>query len=94
MDMSDLADALMFWTDRPVQDRTGIQGTFDFEVPPWTSPSQLSPQTIADGREPPPDPARPDLFTTLQESIGLKLEAQTGPVESLIIESAERPSGN
>ena len=94
MDMSDLADALMFWTDRPVQDRTGIQGTFDFEIPPWTNPTQLYQQAIADGREPPPDPARPDLFTTLQESIGLKLEAQTGPVELLIIESAERPSSN
>ena len=94
MDMSDLANALMLWTDRPVQDRTGIQGTFDFEVPPWTNPSQLSSQGVADGREPAPDPSRPDMFTTLQESIGLKLEAQTGPVELLIIESAERPSGN
>jgi uncharacterized protein (TIGR03435 family) len=38
--------------------------------------------------------SRPDLFTAIQEQIGLKLEAAKAPVEVLVIDKVEKPSEN
>ncbi len=67
---------------RPVLDRTGLAGEWDFEL------------TFVQGAAP-PNPDLPDLFTALGEQLGLKLESRGGPVEKLIIDDrAERPSAN
>jgi len=34
----------------------------------------------------------PDIFTAMQEQLGLKLESAKGPVEILVIDQVERPS--
>jgi len=78
--MSILADLLAQLLDRTVRDDTGISGDFDVKLN-W-DPGQTA---NMDG---------PSIFTALQEQLGLKLNAQKGPVEILIIDSAERPSGN
>jgi len=36
----------------------------------------------------------PSLFTALREQLGLKLESQQGPVETLVIEHADHPTPN
>ena len=66
--------------DLTVRDDTGISGDFDVKLD-WT-PGQTA------------DMDGPSIFSALQEQLGLKLNAQKGPVEILIIDSAERPSGN
>ncbi|HTW63233.1 MAG TPA: TIGR03435 family protein [Bryobacteraceae bacterium] len=69
---------------RPVLDKTGLTGSYDFTLD-W-SPDFGGPH--------PPDPSGADLFTALQEQLGLKLEPQRVPIEMLIIDHAGRPSEN
>jgi uncharacterized protein (TIGR03435 family) len=66
--------------DHPVLDRTGLPGRYDFKLE-W-SPDESNPA------------AGPSIFTAVQEQLGLKLETQTGPVEILVIDHAEKPSEN
>ena len=65
---------------RPVIDRTGLSGDWDFELSFMPNPSA--------------DSNVPDVFTAVQEQLGLRLEAQKGPVERLVIDRAEMPSAN
>ena len=71
---------------RPVIDKTGLTGSFDYELR-WT-PDEPSPDGGA---------ARaggPSIFAAVEEQLGLKLEPQRGPVEVLVIDSIERPTPN
>jgi uncharacterized protein (TIGR03435 family) len=68
---------------RPVIDRTELAGTWDFFV-------TYTPNTLAAGAT--PDPDTPDLFTALQEQLGLKLESGQGPVNTFVIDRLERPT--
>ena len=78
--------------DRPVVDQTELAGRFDFQLV-WR-PEQLT----APGPNAPPLPAdlesRSDLFTALQEQLGLKLEAAKAPVDVIVIDKVEKPSEN
>jgi bla regulator protein blaR1 len=84
-------------TGRPVVDKTGLTSTYAFTLE-WTPdpaeggpPGPVNPQ----GQETvPPDTNGPSLFTALQEQLGLRLQSAKGPVDSLTIESVERPSEN
>lgn len=79
--------------DRPVVDKTGMAGTFDFTLK-WTpDESQFNGMGF---RVPVPDGAAPlpGLFTAIQEQLGLKLEPQKIPAEVLVIDHVERPSEN
>jgi uncharacterized protein (TIGR03435 family) len=63
---------------RQVVDRTDLAGRWDFFV------------TFAP--EGSPDPEAPQLFTALQEQLGLKLEASRGPINVFVIDRVERPA--
>jgi len=77
--------------DRPVLDRTGIEGRYDFTLN-WTPDASQFPGlgvTI-------PHPsggvyAPPPLSTAIQEQIGLKLDLIGAPVEALVIDHVEKP---
>jgi uncharacterized protein (TIGR03435 family) len=75
---------------RPVIDKTGLDGHYNFtliylpELPPNFPPERL-----------PPDAAdRPNIFTALREQLGLRLEPQSGPVNSFVIDGIEKPTTN
>lgn len=76
--------------DRPVLDRTGLTGRYDFKLA-WT-PTESQFGGIAPRES--PESTEPDLFTAIQQQLGLKLEATRGPVDVLVIEQAERPTDN
>ena len=69
--------------DRIVLDRTALQGRYRFAL-------KFSPA----GGSGAPDPARAELFTALQEQLGLKLEPIRAPIDVLVIDSAEKPEAN
>jgi uncharacterized protein (TIGR03435 family) len=84
--IADLARNLSQVAGRSIVDKTGLMGSFDLELT-WTPDPQ--PGAAADAR-----PAGDDtvsLFTAIQEQLGLKLDPQRGPVDTLVIESAARP---
>jgi uncharacterized protein (TIGR03435 family) len=79
--------------DRPVLDRTGLQGRFDFTLN-WTpDESQFRGMGV---QVPPPaaDAKLPGLFTAIQEQLGLKLDSVNAPVEVIVIDRVEKPSDN
>jgi uncharacterized protein (TIGR03435 family) len=96
--LAGLAGQLTLHLDRPVLDRIGIQGNYDFTLK-WTpAPNESNPQAMGlPPRAEPPGPADssgPSIFTALQEQLGLKLESTKGPVDILVIDHVERPSEN
>jgi uncharacterized protein (TIGR03435 family) len=80
--------------DRPVLDQTGIKGRYDFTLN-WT-PDQF--QFTGFGGVPPqtePDAnPNPDLYTAIQQQLGLKIESTKAPAEVFIVDTVEKPSGN
>ncbi len=93
--LSDFSRFMQFVVlDRPVVDKTGIAGEFDFSLN-WTpDESQFSRMEIQP-RSPADNPnAPPPLFEAIQEQLGLKLEPLKAPAEVLVIDHVERPTEN
>jgi uncharacterized protein (TIGR03435 family) len=75
---------------RQVIDRTGLAGDWSFEM--TFAPPAGGPPPPPGVELPPVDPGAPDLFTAIQEQLGLKLEATKGPVDVFVVESIARPT--
>ena len=75
---------------RPVIDQTGLSGAYDFKL---SFRPQLAPNGSMDTNNPEQD-NRPSIFDALKDQLGLVLTPQKGPVETLVIDSVERPSEN
>jgi uncharacterized protein (TIGR03435 family) len=90
MTMAQLNGYLSRWLDRAVLDRTGLIGAFDVELQFASEGLQAIP-TGPPGVERPPND-NPSIFIAVQEQLGLKLEPTKGPVEVLVIDSAQHPA--
>ena len=76
--------------DRPVVDKTGLTGRYDFDL-------EWAPDETQFGGEVPVAPAdaqSPPFFTAIEQQLGLRLEATRGPIAALVVDGAERPSAN
>src|SRR4030095_16670075 len=91
--IAQLVSPLSDLTGRPVIDKTGLTGLYDFTL-----------EFAYEGRMPglmgalgvPPDapvnPDAPSLSAALQAQLGLKLEPGRGPVEVVVIDRFEKPT--
>jgi uncharacterized protein (TIGR03435 family) len=93
--VSKLIDYLATGLHRPIVDRTGLTGTFDFKL---EFAVEDSPQTDDPGAQDftktPADPAGASIFTAVQQQLGLTLETTRGPQPFLVIDHIERPTEN
>ncbi len=83
--------------DKPVVDRTGLNGRYDFNLD-WTPDdsqflqaraSSAAIAAAADDGSP-----LPGLLTAMQEQLGLKMEATKAKDDVMVVDRAERPSAN
>jgi len=78
--------------DRPIIDKTGLTGNFDFDLAWRPDGTQFGGRggTLPAAS----DSDRADIFTAMQEQLGLKLDATRGPGEVIVIDKVEKPSEN
>jgi uncharacterized protein (TIGR03435 family) len=81
--LTDLKFVLAQETGRPVVDKTGLTGKYDFVL-------QYTPADHAATDE----SGKPSIFTALEEQLGLKLVPTKQPVEVLVVDSMEQPTEN
>ena len=84
--MKDLLGPLQAMTGRPVIDRTGLSGAFDFDLE-WTS----GPVAPGAGAGAPADDG-PSIFVAVQEQLGLRLEPGRAPFDVVVVDAVQRPT--
>jgi uncharacterized protein (TIGR03435 family) len=77
-----VAERLQDFVRRPIVDRTGLPGTFDFDL-------KFTADSVAVQRE-----GFPSLMTALEEQLGLRLQSRKEPIEVLVIDDAQPPTPN
>jgi uncharacterized protein (TIGR03435 family) len=72
--------------DRPVIDRTGLTGRYDFDL-------EFAPdESLWHGQFPHPENTdKPSLLRAMQDQLGLKLNSTRGPVDVIVIDRVKRP---
>jgi len=89
MSISGLVNTLANVLGSPVLDGTGLKGLYNFKLH-WDRRPPQAPTN--DGT--PSSESGPDLFTALQEQLGLKLEPKKAPEKVLVIDRVEPASEN
>src|SRR5438094_10605523 len=93
-----LANFLQFLSQqvgRPIVDKTDLKGLYDLKLQ-WTPEvgqggGPFGPFGPGGPEAPPADPSGPSIFTAIQEQLGLKLESAKGPVDTIVVDSVQRP---
>ncbi len=91
--IAELVNGMQNWTDRPLVDKTGVQGLYHIETSPWL-PMQVGP---------PPAPGATQDGVSVEElstifdvfdKLGLKMQPQKDKVDIYVIDSIEKPTEN
>jgi bla regulator protein blaR1 len=73
--------------DRPVVDKTGLSGRFDFTIRYSIDPDLAQSLGL-------PVPRGPTFVEAVRQQLGLKLTSEKGPVQVLVVDHVERPTEN
>jgi bla regulator protein BlaR1 len=73
-----------FLGGRTIVNQTGLTGSYDISLR-WSELATGNPDFVSDA---------PDLFTAMQQQLGLKLIPTKAPVEFIVIDHIERPTPN
>jgi uncharacterized protein (TIGR03435 family) len=82
MPLHSLPSMLSRELDRPVVDKTGLTGNYDFTL-------MFTPATEGTS-----DSQYPSIFTAIEEQLGLKLQTDKAPLDVLVIDRMEKPTEN
>ncbi len=83
--MTMTVNMLALYLDRPLLDHTGLMASqYEFT---WYGEDLL--KEVRSGGKP-----APSVFSAVQEQLGLKIDAQKAPLDILVIDSVEKPTGN
>jgi uncharacterized protein (TIGR03435 family) len=75
--------------DRPVVDKTGLTDRYNFNLE-WAVD-----ETQFEGAIPPQEGSdAPPLLLAMQQQLGLQMKATKGPVDTLVIDSVQKPGAN
>jgi uncharacterized protein (TIGR03435 family) len=86
-----VAQVLTSLTGRPVVDKTGLTGVYDLSLE--YDPDSASGTAPLPGITPATgNPGAPNIYTALQEQLGLKLDNQRGPADVIVIDRIEKPT--
>jgi uncharacterized protein (TIGR03435 family) len=72
---------------KPVSDKTNLAGTYDVEL-------QWTPESIEMRSDASSEQDAPNIFTAIQEQLGLRLQPARIPVHVFVIDHVEKPSDN
>jgi uncharacterized protein (TIGR03435 family) len=81
-----LGTLVLFRDERPVIDKSGLKGNYDFDL---TFAPELGPGVPNDDFK-----DRLPIFEALRQQLGLELKPQKGTVEVFVIDHVERPAAN
>ena len=92
--MGDLAKLLSGLLILPVEDRTALDGVYDFKME-WQSDPTIDPGYPPKVDVPlTADQSGPTIFTALQQTLGLRLEKAKQSVDAIVIDHADKPTAN
>jgi uncharacterized protein (TIGR03435 family) len=86
LEMARFASMLSIHMDRPVIDRTGLDGTFDFTLKP-TASNETGKSALTEW-------FATSIFADLQRQLGLELRPDKASVDYLIVDAMQQPSEN
>lgn len=76
--------------DRPVEDQTGLAGTYDFRLDWMPRSNDAAPPDASL----PLEDSGPSIFEALSKQMGLKLQAKKGLIEEFVVDHIDHPTAN